>query len=197
MFKNIRMVAAATAVAGAMALAGASSASAFTVTNGGAVNATAGTSKLTVNSSVSLTCTTTTASGTINNGTYSLGAVVGTITPAFSSCKGPLNTNFTVLCTAANLQVNSLTGTGALGQLNGISCKITFTLLGCSATAAGSVPGEYFNSDTLTVGLPQSLTVSGTTCPAGTLPNGTATFTDSSGNPLDYTLTGPNYPVIS
>jgi len=200
MLNKLKVVAAAAAVSGLLALGGASNAQAFNVGTHAtpvgsgtmALAASAGASRLVVGGTLPLNCTTTTGNGTISTGaypnTYPSGAV-GTIQPVFSSCTGPSGFAFTVTCSAASqLQVTATppaqpaTLLTTQGRITGISCVITFEL-GCTATASGTVPATYTNGNGTTVGgkltvlvAGQALNVTGSTCPAAVLPNGTAQF---------------------
>ncbi len=204
MLSNLKRAAAAVATVGAIALMGASSASAGTQFHVGseaspiggsgtmALSATAGASRLVVNGSVKLECTGTTASGTISTGLFANSGTrdIGDVIPAFSGCTGPLGLGFTVLCTnpgggvTTDLAVTSIptpfTGT-VRGEIANIKCVVTLTT-GCSATITGAVQGSYQNPATpatagkLTVFTAgQTLTVSGSACPA-IIPNGTAQY---------------------
>jgi hypothetical protein len=216
MFSKMKAVAAAAAIAGVVALGGASNASAFNIGTVGtpvgsgsmAISASAGASRLVVNGALPLNCTTTAAASAgptpaiVTGGGFTFPRTIVSIQPTFSSCVGPSGFVFTVACVnTSSLTVNSLAGSVTSGRLAGISCTISFTALGCTAVASGSVPGVYTNPTTTAAGVltvqtaGQSLTVSGSTCPAAVLPNGTAQFGAPSGAGtglanLNYTLTG-------
>lgn len=202
-----------TAAAAACVLAGvtATESAAVTVTNhvGDPVgttrtySATAGTSRLVVNGSVALNCTNTGGTTSVTMGVYTFPTTPGTTTPTFSGCVGPLGLTFTVVCPPGAASLNLISGpTGGTTEatLSGISCTVSLPLIGCSATVAGSVNGSYTNPTptpapgttgritVYTAG--QSLTVSGSGCPA-VIPNGSAQFGAPAGGGLG--LTNINY----
>lgn len=229
MFRRMKAVTAAAAVAGIVALAGASNASAFNVgtlstpigSGSMPIAANAGSSRLVVNNAIALNCTDTRATGNIATGVYpnTFPQTVGTIQPIFSNvggadCVGPSNFLFGVSCTnTANLQVTGLPAGGppavTPGRITNISCVVTFTALGCSATVTGTVQGNYRNPTAAAPGVltvntaGQSLNVvSG--CPAAVLPSGTAQYGAPGAGSLGlanlpYTLTGASsgHPFIS
>ena len=199
MLQKLKVAAVAVVAAGLLGLGGASSAQAFNVgthaapigSGSMAVTANAGASRLVINGSLPFSCTTTAGAGVINAGAFPnvYPQAVGTVQPSFSSCTWALGLAFTVSCAStSNLQVTATSpahpatlGTVA-GRITGISCLITFEL-GCTATATGTVPVSYRNGNGSTIGATltvliagQSLVVSGSTCPAAVLPNGTAQF---------------------
>ncbi|MGY0023666.1 hypothetical protein [Streptomyces sp. cg35] len=118
----------------------------FTVTGGGAYTATATNPTLSVPSAL-LQCASSTATGSVPNGTGLSGTPIGTIgTIGFSSCT-VAGIPFTVTASALpwNINVSSMTGTDqANGTITGISATITG--VGCNAKFAGSVNGYYKNS---------------------------------------------------
>jgi len=199
MLNKLKVVAAAAAVSGLLALGGASSAQAFNVgthatpvgSGSMGLTANASASRLVVNGTLPLNCTTTAGVGTINTGAYpnTYPTTIGTLQPQFSNCTGPSGFAFTVSCVnTSQLQVTATppahpaTGATVAGRITGISCLITFEL-GCTATATGTVPVSYVNPNGSTTGgvltvllAGQALTVSGSTCPAAVLPNGSAQF---------------------
>jgi hypothetical protein len=160
---NKRIALAASVATTAIAAIGASSASAYTVTGGPNFTGTAGTTTLTdTGTGAALSCTGSTAAGTVNTGT-GVGPTLGSITSlGFSNCSGPLGLTFTV---AANSLPYSLVATGPTsggvtpGVVTGVNAQLTGP--GCSATVVGSAPASYNNTTrrlTLTGG--SGLTVS-------------------------------------
>lgn len=222
MFGKMRAIVATAAIAGVVALAGASEASAVrigtlsTPTGSGsmAFTATAASSKLTSVSGAVLQCAVSQAGANISTGLLSTSypTTVGTVQPIFNGggsppadCVGPSGFLFGVTCTnTAQLQVTGPPVAGTTpGRLTNISCTINFTGV-CSATVTGTVQGSYTNP---TAGTPGRLTIfaagqaltAGSGCPANLLPAGAATFSNTSGGDLVYTLDGANttHPVIS
>lgn len=151
-------------------------------------SASAGTSRLVVNGSIPLNCTTTGGTTNVTMGVYTFPTTPGSTTPTFSGCVGPSGFVFTVACAPGTASLNLISGpTGGTTEatLTGISCTITFLALGCSATVSGSVNGSYTNPTPTPAGVAgritvytsgQSLTVSGSTCPAAVFPTGPAQF---------------------
>lgn len=157
-----------TGVAAALAIGfGASSALATTatltvkVTNGGTYTAKSTSTVLTDNG-VSVTCTGSTASGSIPTKTYTNATTpvkVGTSAKlAFTGCTGPLGAvTVTVNALPYSVKVDSkTTSTGKTdGMVTGVKTAVSMT--GCSFNVTGSAPGFYTNSThklTLTPTLP-------------------------------------------
>jgi hypothetical protein len=223
MFSKLKTMAAATAVAGLVGLAGAGNAHAVKVGTIGtpigsgsmAITATAPSSRLVVHGptgSIPINCTNTSATGSINTGAFgtSYPITIGTIQPIFNNggtppadCIGPSGFLFAVSCVnTSQLQVTGPVAGGVTpGRIAGIDCTISFTALGCTARATGTVNGRYQNPalpstpGRLTVlAANQALNVvSG--CPQNIFPSGPATFGGTGGTPttvtdLVYTLGG-------
>ncbi|MFA4929380.1 MAG: hypothetical protein WC558_12760 [Patulibacter sp.] len=215
----MKAIAAAATIAGVVALAGASNASALNVgtigtpvgTGSMTQTALAGSSRIVINSALPYNCTTTGSTSNINTGVYGLPAAVGTTQLQFSSCNSVFG-SFVWACTSTT----SYTFTGApvggvtAGSYTGISCLITSSAVGCSATLSGSMPVRYTNPSATTPGVVtvltagQALTLSGSTCPPAILPNGSVQFGAPSGSGtslanLNYTLTGASttHPFVS
>ena len=155
------------------------------VTNGGTYTASATSTVLTDNG-VSVTCTGSTASGSIPTKTYTSATVpvkVGTTAKlAFTGCTGPLGA-VTVTVNRLPYSVNVDSKTNTKGQtdgfIGGVNTKVSMT--GCSFNVTGSAPGFYTNSThklTLTPALPTKplktaqLTISGVNGCAGLVNNG-------------------------
>ena len=200
MLEKLKVVAAPALAAGFLALGCASNAQAFNVgthatpVGSGSMPVTANVgsvSRLVVNGTVPLNCTTASMVGATNTGSYVNtypSSAVGTFEPKFSTCTGFLGFRHAFGCVSTSqLQVTATppalpaaTLATTAGRISGINCTITFEL-GCSANLAGTVPVSYINGNGTTVGgkltvlvAGQSLTVSASTCPAAVLPNGTA-----------------------
>lgn len=179
-----------TGAAAALAIGfGASSALAATltvkVTSGGTYTAKATSTVLTDNG-VSITCTGSTASGSIPTKTYTSATVpvkVGTVAKlGFTGCTGPLGgVTVTVNRLPYSVKVDSKTnGSGQTdGMITGVNTSVSMT--GCSFNVTGSAPGFYTNSShklSLTPTLPikplttAQLTISGVSGCAGLVANG-------------------------
>ena len=179
-----------TGAAAALAIGfGASSALAATltvkVTSGGTYTATSKSTVLTDNG-VSITCTGSTASGSIPTKTYTSATVpvkVGTVAKlGFTGCTGPLGgVTVTVNRLPYSVKVDSKTnGSGQTdGMITGVNTSVSMT--GCSFNVTGSAPGFYTNSShklSLTPTLPikplttAQLTISGVSGCAGLVANG-------------------------
>jgi hypothetical protein len=129
----------------------------FTISPGGAITATAGTTTLKdTNTGSVLTCTSSTSSGTLKSGSGVSGANLGSITKlSFSNCTGPLGLTFTVTnsgfpWTLSGTSYNAGTGT-TTGFINHIKSKLTgpscsANVGGTTATAFGKVKVTYKNS---------------------------------------------------
>ena len=179
-----------TGAAAALAIGfGASSALAATltvkVTSGGTYTAKATSTVLTDNG-VSITCTGSTASGSIPTKTYTSATVpvkVGTVAKlGFTGCTGQLGgVTVTVNRLPYSVKVDSKTnGSGQTdGMITGVNTSVSMT--GCSFNVTGSAPGFYTNSShklSLTPTLPikplttAQLTISGVSGCAGLVANG-------------------------
>jgi hypothetical protein len=176
-----RTALAATVATTAIAAIGASSASAYTITGG--PNFTGASANNTVlndtTTGSALTCTSSSAGGTVNTGT-GVGPTLGSISSlSFASCTGPLNITFTV---TANSLPYPLVGTGATvsgvtpGQVTGVNARLSGPL--CSATVTGTAAGSYSNTTRrLTLSGSPTLTISNVSGCFGLLNNGdTASF---------------------
>lgn len=121
---------------------------------GGSITATAGTTTLKdTNTGSVLTCTSSSASGTINK---EADPIVGTISAlSFSNCTGPLGLTFTVATSGFPWKLtatgfNSATGvttgkiSGIHAHLSGPSCSAD--VAGTTATTGGTVKVTYTNS---------------------------------------------------
>jgi hypothetical protein len=129
----------------------------FTISPGGAITATAGTTTLKdTNTGSVLTCTSSTSSGTLKSGSGVSGTSLGTITKlSFSNCTGPLGLTFTVTnsgfpWTLSGTSYNAGTGT-TTGFINHIKSKLTgpscsANVGGTTATSKGKVKVTYKNS---------------------------------------------------
>jgi hypothetical protein len=131
----------------------------FSITPGGAIKASAGTTTLkdTKTGSV-LTCKSSASTATLKSGHGISGTSLGSITNlTFSSCIGPLSLPFTVKDTGFPWKLtgsayNSTSGV-TTGNITGIHAKLTqtggpcsATVGGATATAAGKVKVTYTNS---------------------------------------------------
>ena len=129
----------------------------FTITPGGAITATAGTTTLKdTNTGSVLTCTSSTSSGTLKSGSGISGTNLGSITKlSFSNCTGPLGLTFTVAnsgfpWTLSGTAYNATTGVttgcinGIKSHLSGPSCSAD--VAGTTATTKGKVKVTYTNS---------------------------------------------------
>ncbi len=145
----------------------------------GHYNATAGTTtlKIITNGTV-LTCTSSTLTGQLANGTYTTNAI-GTVTGiAFASCTGPLGLTFTVtLHSPWTINVLSSAGGGVSNvSITGIDLWVSGP--GCSADVTGSATGTYTNSTAKLAVTGGTLTISGVSGCLGLINNGdTATLT--------------------
>src|SRR5690349_6143243 len=180
------------AAAAAMAVAfGASSALATTatltvkVTNGGSYTASSGSTVLTDNG-VSVTCTGSSAGGSIPTKTYTAKTspvkVGNSSSLSFTGCTGPLGAvTVTVNALPYNVKVDSKTNSA--GQTDGMVTNVntSVSMTGCSFNVTGSAPGFYTNSShvlSLTPTLPikalnsAKLTVSNVNGCAGLVNNG-------------------------
>jgi|SRR5215472_5369047 len=150
----------------------------------GAYTAKSGKTVLTDNG-VSVTCTSSKASGVLKNGTHKTTSpvTIGTVAKlSFSGCTGPLG--------AVTTKVNNLpyklkvdSKTNSSGQTDGFisGTNVAVSMTGCSLTVTGSAPGFYTNSKhtlTMTPKLPikplntARLTISNVVGCAGIIMNG-------------------------
>jgi hypothetical protein len=181
-----------TGTAAALAIGfGASSALATTatltvkVTNGGTYTATSSSTVLTDNG-VSVTCTGSTASGSIPTKTYTAATspvkVGSAAALGFTGCTGPLGA-VTVTVNALPYKVKVDSKTNASGQTDGMVTGVntSVSMTGCTFTVTGGAPGFYTNSNhklSLTPTLPikplnsAKLTVSNVNGCAGLVNNG-------------------------
>ncbi len=203
-------IAAAALVAGTLALASATSASALNVgtlsspTGGGTMSSTAsaGASRLVASATIPFNCSVTSFASLTNTGVFPLPATIGTIQFQFSTCIGPGGVIYHKSCTTTT-SFEIFTGPfGGIstGRYSGVWCTITFTTLICTANLGGTIPVHYTNPTPSTVAVAsaqvsgQSLTVSSSTCP-GVLPNGPAQIGAPGVGPtslvnLPFTLSG-------
>ena len=155
------------------------------VTNGGSYTAKSSNTVLTDNG-VSVTCTSSTASGTIPTKTYSNATTpvtVGTSAKlSFSGCTGPLGA-VTVKVNSLPYKVQADSKTNSKGQTDGMvaGANTSVSMTGCSFKVTGAAPGYYTNGShtlTLTPTPPvkllnkAQLTVSGVNGCAGLVSNG-------------------------
>jgi len=171
-------------LAGTVALAGASSASALNAgtlsapTGPGtlALSGSGGAVRIVVNSAVQINCASSNLTVTLSTGIYTAPAYLGSGRFAFGSCLGAAG--FTANSNCA-LSTSFNAASVSTGSLSGISCVISFPMLGCTANVSGTVPMNYTNPTTTSAGVVtvpvagQALAVSGSTCPPAILPNGT------------------------
>ncbi|GAA1683840.1 hypothetical protein GCM10009765_36480 [Fodinicola feengrottensis] len=145
---------------------------------GGTLSGAAGTTTLT-DGGVVLKCTSSTAGGTIANGTGLPGTNIAQITSiTFVHCTGPAGLTFTVTQSGV-WALNAVNY--ASGVTQGTITNVTAALSGpgCAATVSGSVAGTYTNSTavlnvdpTLNAALGTQLTVSGASGCFGLIHNG-------------------------
>jgi hypothetical protein len=141
--RRVLFTGAATAVAiGASAGVALAVAITFSIHPGGAITASAGTTKLTdTNTGSVLSCTSSKSAGTLKSGSGIGGANLGTIkTLTFSNCTGPLGLTFTVTnshfpWTLSGASYNSTSGV-TTGHISGIHSVLSGP--GCSATVDGT-----------------------------------------------------------
>lgn len=200
MIRKIKAIAAAAAVAGTIALTGATSASALNVgtltapVGTGTMSSTAsgGASRVVINGSIAFNCATTSFVASTGTGLYpTLPATIGTLQFQFSSCIGPGGLAFDRVCTSfTSFEILTFpVGPAWGGRYSNISCTVSITGIGCAATLSGSVPVQYTNPTPSTAAVAtipvsgQALTVTGSTCP-GVLPNGTAQWGAPTASPL-------------
>ena len=206
MLRKMKTMAAAAAIAGVVALAGAGNASALNVgTIGSPVgsgtmpsSASAGASRVVLNGTVPVNCTTTTTTSIIGTGVYGVPATIGNTQFQFTTCTGPSGFVFSLVCsnvTSYEFASNPVGGV-AIGRYSNINCRLTFAPIGCTATLSGTVPVTYANPTTVAPGVAtfqaagQSLAISASTCPTGIVPNGPAVW----GSPVGTGLGVGNLP---
>ncbi|MFC9327643.1 hypothetical protein [Kitasatospora sp. NPDC057015] len=157
------VVAAAFAAAAGLAASPAYAAPTWTVTPGGAWTAKAASPKLTdTKTGTKLTCTSSSAAGTLQSGSGLSGTGISSITSVgWVSCSGPLGITFTVtpqgLPWSLNAaSYNSATGvtsgtlTGVKAHISGAGCTADF--YGPTSTSSATLTGTYANStNTLTL----------------------------------------------
>jgi hypothetical protein len=137
----------------AVSTAGATTA---TVTNGPNVSGTSTTSTLLKmhNSGKTLSCTGSTANGTVAASTTGfLPLRIGTITPGFSGCNIVGGLGITVACQPSALNVNAVTAAGSTkGSISGVSCHIFVTTqTACRIVVTGAVGVTHANSPVSTI----------------------------------------------
>jgi hypothetical protein len=155
------------------------------VTNGGSYTAKSSNTVLTDNG-VSVTCTSSTASGTIPTKTYTNATTpitVGTSAKlSFSGCTGPLGA-VTVKVNKLPYKVQADSKTNSKGQTDGMvaGANTSVSMTGCSFKVTGAAPGYYTNGShtlNLTPTLPNKplnkaqLTISGVSGCATLVHNG-------------------------
>ena len=127
----------------------------WTITPGGEVTGTAGTTTLKdVDTGVTLTCASSTTQATIESGSGLSGTSIATVTSAgFNSCTGPLGLSFSVTTGTVNYQLNAASYAGGVttGTLDGITAALSglfcsASVAGTSPTTPGSISGAYTNS---------------------------------------------------
>jgi hypothetical protein len=187
-------------VVGSLSAVSTAGAATATVTNGPNVSGTATTSTLLKmhNSGKTLSCTGSTATGTVaasSTGSIPPGFRIGTITPGFSGCNIVGGLGITVNCQPAALNVNALTAGGSTkGSISGVSCHIFVTTqTACRITVTGSLGATHTNapSQITTDTNHQSLSAGSSTNGAGAtcavLPNdASARFTNPTSGDLLY-----------
>jgi hypothetical protein len=128
----------------------------WTVSPGGSITATAGTTTLKdTGTGTTLKCTSSSAKGSVKSGSGLSGTGLGSITSlTFSSCTGPLGLTFTVTSSAFpwHLNASSYSSGVTSGTLSGIHAKLSgpscsATVDGTSSTADnGTADATYTNS---------------------------------------------------
>jgi hypothetical protein len=136
--------------------AGPALAATWTVSPGGSITASAGTTTLKdTGTGTTLKCTSSTAKGTLKSGSGLSGTGIGSISSlTFSSCTGPLGLTFTVTSSAFPWSLNATSFSSGVtsGTISGIHAKLSgpscsATVDGTSATADnGTVDVTYTNS---------------------------------------------------
>ncbi len=122
------------------ALAGAT----FTVTPGGSITATAGTTTLSdTKTGAVLTCASSSAAGSVKSGSGLSGSRIGSVASiSFNSCTGPLGLTFTVTSSHLPWHLNAVSFNSSTGVTSGNISGIHAVLSGpsCSATVDGTSP---------------------------------------------------------
>jgi hypothetical protein len=164
----------------------------FTVTPGGAYSAS--TSSVTFkDGAVTMTCSGSTASGTLESGSGLAGAAIGSISAlSYTGCTGPLGT-VTVTPGGFNYAINATSYASGVtqGNISGVSVKVS--MIGCSFNVTGSAPCNFSNSNSslnLTAGA--GLSVSGVSGCLGLVKNGDSpTYVASYATTPGQTITSP------
>lgn len=136
-------------------MAPAAIAATWTVTPGGTVTGTAGTTTLKdTSTNTVLTCKSSSTTTTLKKGSGLAGAGIGSITAlSFASCTGPLGITFTVTSNKLPWHLNAVsyasgvthgTITGINATLSGPSCSAL--VAGTTATTTGTVKATYSNT---------------------------------------------------
>lgn len=115
----------------------------WTVTPGGSVSGSAGTTTLKdTNTGTTLTCSSSKASGSLKSGSGLTNPIGSITTLTFSNCTGPLGITFTVTNSGPNpLNANSYSSGVTSGTITQIHATISGA--GCSATVDGSSAGAH------------------------------------------------------
>jgi hypothetical protein len=180
--KGLLFAALAVASLSAVSTAGATTA---TVTNGPNVSGTATSSTLLKmhNSGKTLSCTGSTANGTVAASTTGILPLrIGTITPGFTGCNIVGGLGITVTCQPAALNVNAVTAAGSTkGSISGVSCHIFVTTqTACRIVVTGSLGATHANTpsrittDTNHQSLSVGSSTNGTGGACAVLPNDTS-----------------------
>jgi hypothetical protein len=180
------LLAGAAAATAALALSAAPAsavAATFTVSPGGSITGTAGTTTLKdTTTGNSLTCSSAKATGSLKSGSGLSGTGIGSITgTTFTTCKGPLGLTFTVT-QSGTWSVNLTSNSGAVSTGFVSSVKASLSGPDCSATVTGSADASYSNTTGVltfksVAGSGHTLTVSGVSGCLGLINNGdTSTF---------------------
>jgi hypothetical protein len=195
-----------TAVGGMLLSAVTAQATTATITGGPSLSGTAATSTVLKlhNSGKTLSCTGSTANGTVAASTTGILPLrVGTITQAFTGCNVVGGLGITVSCQPAPINVNATTvGVSTRGSFSGINCKwFLTTQTACRFTLAGSMGVTFANSPATTMTTDtnhQSLVMRDSTNGAGgacafPLANDTsARFVNSANGDLIYNVSPTN-----
>ncbi|WP_106403323.1 hypothetical protein [Actinocorallia populi] len=155
MRKRSAICLAATAASLVVGLEAPALAATWTVTPGGAVTGTAGTTTLKdTRSGATLTCASSTTAATVQGGSGLSGTAIATVTSAsFTKCSGPLGLKFDVAATDVAYQLNAVSHSAGVttGTLDNISATLsgpfcTASVGGATASSPGSVNGTYDNA---------------------------------------------------
>ena len=141
----------------------------WTVTPGGSITATAGTTTLTdTKTGVALTCASSSAPATLKSGSGLSGSRIGSVTSiSFNSCTGPFGITFTVTSSHLPWHLNAKSFNSSTGVTTGTITGIHAMLSGpgCSATVDGTSPtknnGTVAVTYTNSTGVLQVLTTGG------------------------------------